>query len=67
MTGGRDGCVRLWDIRQKSPVLSLEPVVSKEDVIVDCWAVGFGNSFNNDERNIAAGYDNGDLKIFDLR
>jgi hypothetical protein len=54
-------------------VLSLEPVVSSDDVVVDCWAVGyyfyvsFGNSFNNDERCIAAGYDNGDLKIFDLR
>jgi WD40 repeat protein len=26
VTGGRDGCVRLWDPRQNSPVLSLEPV-----------------------------------------
>ena len=25
MTGGRDGCVRLWDIRVKEPVLALEP------------------------------------------
>lgn len=48
-------------------MLSLEPVVGKDDVVVDCWAVAFGNSFNNDERNIACGYDNGDLKIFDLR
>ena len=27
----------------------------------------FGNSYNTEERVIAAGYDNGDLKIFDLR
>lgn len=27
----------------------------------------FGNSYNKDERNIAAGYDNGDIKFFDLR
>ena len=26
-----------------------------------------GNSFNDDERCVAAGYDNGDLKMFDLR
>jgi hypothetical protein len=29
--------------------------------------IRFGNSYNDDERCIAAGYDNGDLKIFDLR
>lgn len=27
----------------------------------------FGNSYNNDERVLAAGYDNGDLKYFDLK
>ena len=27
----------------------------------------FGNSYNNDERMIAAGYDNGDVKLFDMR
>jgi len=34
--------------------------------VPDCWDVKFGNSYNADERVIAAGYDNGDLKIFDL-
>lgn len=33
----------------------------------DCWAVAFGNSFNDEERVVAAGYDNGDVKLFDLR
>ena len=27
----------------------------------------FGNSYNNDERMIVSGYDNGDLKFFDLK
>jgi hypothetical protein len=29
--------------------------------------VAFGNAFNEDERCLLAGYDNGDLKLFDLR
>jgi WD40 repeat protein len=66
VTGGRDGCIRVWDPRQKSPVLSLEPI-EKEPSVPDAWCVGFGNSYNNDERMIAAGYDNGDLKYFDLK
>jgi len=27
----------------------------------------FGNAYNNEERHIASGYDNGDLKFFDLK
>ena len=33
----------------------------------DCWSVAFGNSYNNEERIVVSGYDNGDLKMFDLR
>lgn len=33
----------------------------------DCWTVGFGNSFSDDERYVCAGYDNGDVKMFNLR
>ena len=33
----------------------------------DCWTVAFGNSYNEDERCLLAGYDNGDVKLFDLR
>jgi hypothetical protein len=33
----------------------------------DCWSVAFGNSFNDEERCVLAGYDNGDVKLFDLR
>ena len=33
----------------------------------DCWCVAIGNSFNDSERCLLAGYDNGDIKMFDLR
>jgi hypothetical protein len=33
----------------------------------DCWCVAIGNSYDNEERCILAGYDNGDVKMFDLR
>lgn len=73
VTGSRDGAVKLWDPRQNTPVnfffykvLALEPT-GDEEVTPDCWTVCFGNSYNDNERCIAAGYDNGDLKLFDLR
>ena len=64
VTGGRDGCVRVWDPRQNSPVVSLE---AAEQIKPDCWSVAFGNCYNDQERVLAAGYDNGDIKLFDLR
>lgn len=33
----------------------------------DCWTVAFGNSYNDEERCVIAGYDNGDIKLFDLK
>lgn len=65
LTGSRDGCVKLWDTRVNGPVISLEPAEGQG--ARDCWTVAFGNSYSDDERCIVAGYDNGDLKIFDLR
>jgi WD40 repeat protein len=65
VTGGRDGCVRVWDPRTNVPVLSLEP--EEGQTARDCWSVSFGNSYNDEDRVVAAGYDNGDVKIFDLR
>ena len=65
VTGGRDGCVRVWDPRVPDPVVSLEP--DEGEAIRDCWTVAFGNSYNDEERVVAAGYDNGDVKMFDLR
>lgn len=76
LTGGSDGCVRVWDIRQKQkPVLALEPADAPQadnnqstlKKNPDCWAVAFGNCYNDSNRVIAAGYENGDLKIFDMR
>lgn len=66
LTGGRDGKVNLWDPRQSDSVLTLEPE-NKENTIPDCWCVGFGNSEDHKERILSAGYDNGDLKLFDLK
>lgn len=64
-TGSRDGCVKVFDIREKDPVVELAP--AKGEDIPDCWAVALGNSYTKDERCLASGYDNGDLKIFDLK
>jgi len=55
----------VWDPRQEDPVVSLDPV--EGETPADCWTVAFGNSYNDSERCIAAGYDNGDIKMFDLR
>lgn len=33
----------------------------------DCWAVAFGDAHKNDERCVCAGFDNGDIRVFDLR
>lgn len=64
-TGGRDGSVKVWDVRQETPVAVMEP--AEGEARRDCWTIGFGNSFNRSERCLCAGYDNGDIKLFDLR
>lgn len=66
VTCGRDGRVCVWDTRQKDdPVACFEPATS--DSTRDCWAVSFGNAYDEQERCVLAGYDNGDVKLFDLR
>ena len=65
VTGSRDGAVKVWDPRVAEPVVAFEP--GEGAAGRDCWSVSFGNSFNDEERCVAAGYDNGDVKIFDLR
>ena len=66
VTGSRDGAVKLWDARQANkPVVALTP--ADADKARDCWTVKLGNSFAADERMIAAGYDNGDIKLYDLK
>lgn len=54
----------LW--KQQS-CLQVSPVASCGCPCRDCWCVAFGNSHNDDERCVLAGYDNGDVKLFDLR
>jgi WD40 repeat protein len=46
VTGGRDGCVRLWDPRVQEPVLALEP--GEGQPVRDCWTVAFGNSYSDE-------------------
>eukprot|EP01059_Diplonema_ambulator_P000777 TRINITY_DN10626_c0_g1_i1.p1 TRINITY_DN10626_c0_g1~~TRINITY_DN10626_c0_g1_i1.p1 ORF type:complete len:359 (+),score=61.17 TRINITY_DN10626_c0_g1_i1:186-1262(+) len=66
LTGSRDGGVKVWDVRQREkPVAALVP--SNPEKARDCWAVSFGNSYDGVNRVAAAGYDNGDVKLFDLR
>ena len=73
VTGGRDGCVRVWDPRVSNPVVSFEPTQTqntqsgREREQRDCWAVAFGNTYNSEERCVCAGFDNGDVKLFDLK
>ncbi|XP_074657007.1 dynein axonemal assembly factor 10-like [Tubulanus polymorphus] len=66
VTAGRDGCVKVWDPRQKDkPVAIMEP--NEGETKRDCWTVAFGHACNPHDRCVAAGYDNGDVKLFDLR
>ncbi|KAI5746328.1 hypothetical protein M8J77_002439 [Diaphorina citri] len=66
VTGGKDGSVKVWDPRQKDrPVALIETAEGEKKR--ECWAVSFGNSYNAEERMVVAGYDNGDLKMFDLK
>ncbi|KAF4090007.1 hypothetical protein AMELA_G00044830 [Ameiurus melas] len=66
VTGSRDGTVKVWDPRQKDkPVANMEP--TEGETKRDCWTVAFGHAFNDQDRCVCAGYDNGDIKLFDLR
>lgn len=70
LTGSRDGSVKVWDVRQKdAPVACIFPRKQEDggNGARDCWSVAFGNSHNNQDRAVCSGYDNGDLKLFDLR
>lgn len=65
-TASRDGAVKIWDPRQKNdPVATMEAGAGEDKR--DCWTVAFGHAFNQSDRCVCAGYDNGDIKLFDLR
>ncbi|PKU31478.1 wd repeat-containing protein hypothetical protein [Limosa lapponica baueri] len=66
LAGIERGTVKVWDPRQKdTPVANMEPVQGESKR--DCWTVAFGNAYNQEERVVCAGYDNGDIKLFDLK
>lgn len=55
--------MKVWDPRVTEPIVTMDP--SSTDA--DCWSACFGNAFNDTDRCVAAGYDNGDIKLLDLR
>lgn len=60
------GTVKVWDTRQEGkPVANMSPAEGEDHR--DCWTVAFGNAYMESERSVCAGYDNGDIKLFDLR
>ena len=64
VTGSRDGKVCVCDTRSPDPVVAvLEPEGDKRD----CWSVSMGGTNGPSERSVIAGYDNGDLKLWDLK
>jgi len=63
LTGGRDGEVKLWDRRALGrPTMKMMP--EEGTVRRDCWTVTHSGG---DRGLAAAGFDNGDVKVFDLR
>ena len=64
VTGGKDGLVKLWDLRSDKPCILLEPKDIKKN-FPECWTVRFCDCGFN--KKVGIGYDNGDIKIYDLR
>ncbi|KAF7727495.1 hypothetical protein EC973_007473 [Apophysomyces ossiformis] len=63
VTGSRDGAAKVWDTRQpKSAVFTARSKEKAQDI----WAVAFGDLGHAEQRLVAVGYDNGDVKLFDL-
>ena len=57
---------KIWDPCTNSQVVSFGPQES-DKILPECWAVAFGNAFSLEDWNVAVGYDNGDIKMFDLK
>jgi len=65
VTGGRDGCVRVFDPRQQEAVAEVCPETGS--IRPDCWAVAMGGCTSPTQRYVVAGFDNGDIILLDLR
>lgn len=66
ITSGNSNAGALQHGEHMMPLMALS-AATDEQVCRDCWSVAFGNSYNDEERCVLAGYDNGDVKLFDLR
>ncbi len=65
-TASRDGTVKVWDPRLRDkPVMVVEPRAAQDKR--DAWAVAFGNAFSEADRVLVSGYENGDIKMLDMR
>ncbi|KAF9586434.1 hypothetical protein BGW38_005043 [Lunasporangiospora selenospora] len=75
ITGCRDGTIRLWDMRQDHNRASSIPDIairsmsgSSKSLSCDVWSVAVaGQSESVEDMMIVAGYDNGDVRVIDLR
>jgi len=63
LTGGRDGRIKAWDLRTDLVPTS---VILPADKTADVWSVAYA-SCGSGNRVFAAGYDSGDVKVFDQR
>jgi len=64
VTASRDGKVCVCDLRSEDPVVA---VLAPEGEKRDCWSVSVGGTSGPSERSVVCGYDNGDLKLWDLK
>ena len=65
-TCGKDGGVRLWDARAPAaPAAAFLPAAGSP--ARDAWCVALGDAHSSAGACVLAGYDNGDLKMFELR
>lgn len=68
VTGGQDGAVHVWDPRQAGkPVSSLLAKPGSGKKSPECWAVAWGGVHGPEDRTVVSGYENGDVKMWDLR
>ncbi|KAF6030072.1 WDR92 [Bugula neritina] len=69
-TGDFEGKVSIWNLEE--PALPVYSAKGHKEIInaidgVGGLGIGEGHAFNVHDRCVAAGYDNGDIKLFDLR